>query len=430
MPCFLSDAGGRSVMRLTYGPMNPGRLEPFRPSAEARSGPGKYLAFQIDSGGWNNILMQFEIMAVLAWLTGRTMVLPPKTRMYLLGEGHLSLLDFFDRDALDRHLDVLTPEEFIAREGLTNELATHEGFHRHMSEHGHSPGWNGMRDALAYPDNALTSRFELIPRLFGRRPVGIVGEVEDCDILYFPTTKKHRMFGVAEVFFLFGDPRDERRARTLLRDSIRYRQEINELAEAALQSPALAGKDFGAMHIRRGDFQYHNTRIEAASILAHTENLFRRGQTIYVATDEQDPEFLGPLRDRYDVVTLGDFAPDLVSAIPYHWLGIIETLICAAAPDRFVGTRLSTFSARISILRGHMSLTPESDLAGIDTALYYTQPPFRHASAEAQHPYGKPTSKHVDELGETDQSWWESQWHTPVWGRAYKAVWAETGVDD
>jgi len=260
--------------------------------------------------------------------------------------------------------------------------------------------------------------------------VGIVGEVEDCDILYFPTTKKHRMFGVAEVFFLFGEPQDERRARTLLRDSIRYRREIIEQAEGALRSPPLAGKDFGAMHIRRGDFQYHNTRIEAANIVAHTENLFRVGQTIYVATDEHDPEFLKPLRDRYSVVTLGDLDADFVAAIPYHWLGIIETLVCAAAPGRFVGTRLSTFSARISILRGHMSLTPESDLAGIDTALYYTQPPFRHTSSQSREPYGKPAAKHADALGETDQSWWESQWSVPVWGRAYKAVWAETDVDD
>lgn len=417
------------MTRLTYGPTNPGRLDLFRPAADARSGPPKYLAFQIDSGGWNNILMQFEIMVVLAWLTGRTIVSPPATRMYLLGEKHLSLLDFFDRDALDRHLDVLTSEEFITREDLGDELATHEGFHRYMSERGHSPEWNGMQNALAYPENALTARFELIPRLFGRRPVGLVGEVEDCDILYFPTNKKHRMFGVAEVFFFFGDPRDECRARTLLRDSIRYRRDIIELAEEALQSHALAGKNFGAMHIRRGDFQYHNTRIEAERIVAHTENLFRPGQTIYVATDEQDPEFLKPLRDRYDVVTLGDLDADFVAAIPYHWLGIVETLICAAAPGRFVGTRLSTFSARISILRGHMSLTPEGDLAGIDTALYYTQPPFRHTSPEAQNSYNKPTAKHIDALGETDQPWWESQWHTPVWGRAYKAIWAETDVE-
>jgi hypothetical protein len=286
-----------------------------------------------------------------------------------------------------------------------------------------------MGDALAHPPDALTARFELIPRLLGRRPVGIVGQTDTCEILYFPATKEQRMFGVAEVFFLFADPRDERRARALIRDAVRYRPEIIRLAEAALQSRALAGRSFGAMHIRRGDFQYHKTQVSAESIVAHTANLFSLGQTIYVATDEQDAEFLRPLRERYDIVTFSQLDPEVISAIPRHWMGIVETLICAAAPERFAGTRLSTFSARISILRGHMSLTPESDLAGIDTALYYTQPPLWPSSAEALRPYGKPVAKHEDELGETDLPWWESQRLVPVWGRAHKAVWAETGVD-
>ena len=418
------------MVHLTYGPKVSGRRDSFRAAQAAKSESSKYISFETDSGGWNNILMHFEIMVVLAWLTGRTMILPPRTRMYLLGNEHLSLLDIFDRKALKRHLDVLTPEEFAAAEGLGDDFAKHEPFHQYMSERAYSPGWNAMDDALVHPADALTARFELIPRLLGRQPVGVVGETENCEILYFPTTQQHRMFGVAEVFFLFSDPRDERRARTLIRDAIRYRREIIGLAEAALQSPVLAGKDYSAMHIRRGDFQYDETWIDAGSIVAHTENLFRPGQTIYIATDEQDPAFLQPLRGRYDIVTLGQLNADVVSAIPYHWLGIVETLICAAAPDRFVGTRLSTFSARISILRGHISLSTDSDLAGIDTALYYTQPPLRHASAESLRPYVKPSTKHADALGETDQPWWESSYQVPVWGRAHKAVWAETDMDE
>ncbi|MDA1316212.1 MAG: O-fucosyltransferase family protein [Acidobacteria bacterium] len=423
------DSLDRKAVRLSYGPTL-GCPEFARPMKAADSGPARYLTFDTDSGGWNNILMHFEIMVVLAWLTGRTIIVPPATRLYLLGNETLGLLDFFDRESLEKYLDVLTPREYAASEGFGEEFATHERFHQHISERGYSPGWNAMEDALAHPPHALTARFELIPRLLGRRPVGIVGEADTCEILYFPASKKHRMFGVAEAFFLFADPLDERRSRSLIRDAIRYRPEIMRLAEAALQSPALAGLSFGAMHIRRGDFQYDKTQISAESIVAHMANLFSPGQTIYVATDEQDLEFLQPVRERYDIVTLGQLDPEVVSAIPHHWSGIVETLICAAAPERFVGTRLSTFSARISILRGHMSLTPGSDLAGIDTALYYTQPPLWQPSAEAQRPYGKPLAKHVDEFGETDLPWWESRRHVPVWGRAYKAVWAETIVDE
>jgi hypothetical protein len=230
------------------------------------------------------------------------------------------------------------------------------------------------------------------------------------------------MFGVFEAFFLFADPTDEHRARTLVRDAVRYRPDLVDLAERALRSPSLAGRAFSAIHIRRGDFQYKETRVGAADILRHTERLFTPGQTLYIATDETDPAFLDVFRRRYDVITFADLGPDLV-AVPFHWKGVVETLVCAAAPGRFVGTRLSTLSARISILRGHLSRTPDRPLTGIDTALYYTQPPLWSAGRDDSRPYREPVGKHEDEFGETALPWWESCWTTPVWGRAHQAIW-------
>jgi hypothetical protein len=180
------------------------------------------------------------------------------------------------------------------------------------------------------------------------------------------------------------------------------------------------------MHVRRGDFQYKETRIAAESILRHTNNLFRSGQTIYVATDEQDPAFLDTLRERYEVITFGMLGEKFASQVPPEWTGIVETLICAAAPERFVGTRLSTLTARIGTLRGYLSSAPNSALSGIDTALYYTQPPISPATPDEGKPYGEPRGKHVDEFGETGQPWWESICTVPVWGRAHRAIWAET----
>ncbi len=62
--------------------------------------PSRYLAFNADFGGFNNILMQFEIMVVLAWLTRRTLILPPPRPFYLLGEEPYTLEDFFDLASL------------------------------------------------------------------------------------------------------------------------------------------------------------------------------------------------------------------------------------------------------------------------------------------------------------------------------------------
>lgn len=44
----------------------------------------KYVSFEFDRGGWNNIRMSMEIVFVFAAATGRTIVLPPEMPLYLL----------------------------------------------------------------------------------------------------------------------------------------------------------------------------------------------------------------------------------------------------------------------------------------------------------------------------------------------------------
>ena len=363
--------------------------------------------------------MQFEIMVILAWLTRRKLVLPPPRPFAHLGPQPRSLMDFLDLEALRRHVDVLTAEEFAPAQG------DHESFHAHLRDRGYSPGWNALEDVLIHPPNALTKRFELIPRLCRRRPVGITGEVDSCETLYFPMSKEHRMFGVFEAFFFFGDPQDEHRARALVRDAVRYRPEIWRLAERAMAQPPLAGEPFSSMHLRRGDFQYRETRIGPHEILRHVEKLVPAGATLYLATEETNAEFLGPFQERFRVVRFENLAQEVIACTPPHWIGIVETLLAAAAPGRFIGTRLSTFSARISTVRGHLS-NGAGRYSGIDTALYYTQPPLEHARPEELRPYGPPLRPHEDEHGETGTPWWKSIYREPLWGRAYKAVWADT----
>mmetsp|Transcript_9258 Transcript_9258/g.20460 ORF Transcript_9258/g.20460 Transcript_9258/m.20460 type:complete len:210 (-) Transcript_9258:1868-2497(-) len=44
----------------------------------------KFLTFEPDRGGWNNIRMAMETILVMAHAMGRTVVLPPENHMYLL----------------------------------------------------------------------------------------------------------------------------------------------------------------------------------------------------------------------------------------------------------------------------------------------------------------------------------------------------------
>jgi len=85
----------------------------------------KYLTFEPDHGGWNNIRMSFETIVVMAHAFGRTLVLPPKKKMYLLGKENISFETFFHLDSIKHHLkglNVISMEEFLRREGLTGNL--------------------------------------------------------------------------------------------------------------------------------------------------------------------------------------------------------------------------------------------------------------------------------------------------------------------
>jgi hypothetical protein len=58
--------------------------------------PEKFLTFEPDNGGWNNIRMSMETVLAMAVAMGRTLVLPPEQGMYLLGKenGIVSMILF------------------------------------------------------------------------------------------------------------------------------------------------------------------------------------------------------------------------------------------------------------------------------------------------------------------------------------------------
>lgn len=90
----------------------------------------KYVTFEPDVGGWNNIRMQFELVLVYALATGRTLVLPNDQPMYLLMEGKAKqnqhgFDDYFPFDWIATRMPVITMKEFLEREGITGRLLMH-----------------------------------------------------------------------------------------------------------------------------------------------------------------------------------------------------------------------------------------------------------------------------------------------------------------
>jgi hypothetical protein len=114
-----------------------------------------------------------------------------------------------------------------------------------------------------------------------------------------------------------------------------------------------------AYHIRRGDFQYKDTRLSAEEIYGHTKHLLNRNVSnlIYIATDERDKTFFKVfLNSGFEVRFLEDYAgPARLKEdhnINQNHIGMIEQVICANA-HTFIGTMYSTFTGYITRMRGY-----------------------------------------------------------------------------
>jgi hypothetical protein len=101
---------------------------PFR----SKSGqPRRYMTFEPDGGGWNNIRMAMETVLGLGIAMGRTVVLPPEQRMYLLAKDRgrqktdFGFADFFPMHELateNAGLEMITMQEFLQAEAMTGNL--------------------------------------------------------------------------------------------------------------------------------------------------------------------------------------------------------------------------------------------------------------------------------------------------------------------
>ena len=120
---------------------------------------------------------------------------------------------------------------------------------------------------------------------------------------------------------------------------------------------------YAAIHIRRGDFQYKDTRLPIETIFKNVDDLLEPGQLIYILTDESNHtlfheanqngnykynmKFLTDYKDHVDFLSQSDGDPNIS--------GMVEQLIATGA-DIFIGTPHSTFTSYITRLRGYRGI--------------------------------------------------------------------------
>jgi GDP-fucose protein O-fucosyltransferase len=172
------------------------------------------------------------------------------------------------------------------------------------------------------------------------------------------------------AYLFFQDWRQDLQMKRFARDNLRFSdiiqctaarivRAVREIAQQAAGGHNNGGS-FDSMHVRRGDFKNlatYNESLDGAERII-TDRYFTKFRTVYIATDEQDKTFFGPLHHHYNILFLQDF-DHLLKGVDPNYYGMIEQLVCSRG-DKFVGTLYSTFTSYVNRVRGYHAQKSQS----------------------------------------------------------------------
>lgn len=167
------------------------------------------------------------------------------------------------------------------------------------------------------------------------------------------------------AYLFFEDWKQDLWTKRFVRDHLRYVDEIQCAAARVVVEMRKKSREnghggvFDTLHIRRGDFQYKDTRVPADVIYENIKDVLQEGSTIYVATDERDKSFFNVLHEHYRLYFMDDFK-DALGDVNSNFYGMIDQRI-ASRGDTFVGTFYSTFTGYINRMRGYHSQKLKAD---------------------------------------------------------------------
>ena len=375
------------------------------PFASSDTSEKRYITFEPDRGGWNNIRMALEIVLVFSAATGRTLVLPPHTPFYRLtdvsgkGAKHHGFADFLDLEhpALRNKVEMISMTEFLEREGggkmftlppgeegkMIKNSADHcfymaksnyscEHIYSFLRREGFVPELQAGSSCLivdkehqaakvSYTDEELIGLLpedeqEKISKFCkGRKPTFFGSELDTAPLIHFQGGEKtHRLLNHFYSYLYFVDEKIDHYYKRFVRDFMHYGDNIfctaGKIVSVLEEEAAKAGTSFSAMHVRRGDFQYKKVKITAEDWYENTKDLFTDPkEIIYIATDEKDHTFFEPLAKHYNLRFLDDFKQVAkLGDVDPNLFGMIDTVI-ASRGRLFVGTWYSTFTVSRSL---------------------------------------------------------------------------------
>ena len=418
------------------------------------SGNDQYVLFLSDCGGFNNIRMGFEFVYMHAWVTKRTLVLPPPHPWYLFDFGPWARMEPKPTDSkvtdyselfflphLKAGVAVISAEEFRKREGKRLNLPDSlmkadfarsagrrewEAFVKDSSRHP-LMDWNPLARVLFWPSIAEVEAGWAakggVPRSYihHRKPVEYTRTHRDAPVVAFPSCAgkdedNMRYLGQLASFVLFPpDSMLTKAYKRALRDYVHFPPQAFEIAARVVH--ALGLNQYAAMHVRRNELQYKEVFLSGPEMYENVKALLKDGEPIYIATDEKQEDYFAAFEAKHVVYRWKDlFTPKGKNAlvgvdIPRKLEGCIEQIICAGARV-FAGTLESTFSSYIFRLRGYVKAP--------NTQIYFNTEKY---SGRVESDWAVTWAK-KPEKGQMYQSEWRNMWmdlddpesHDVSWG--------------
>jgi len=338
------------------------------PKKESRPGHPhmQYLLFDIDKGGLNNIRIGWEVAGVIAYHTGRTLVLPPAVPFYMIDWGgpqfkpvkhgtKSRVEDFVSLSQLKSGLPTLTFAEFRAQASKALNIS------KHMTDQEVLDSW---QDRTQWETFSADNICEL--NIYNTPAKAIyIKQGEDAETGRIFVCSEWTKLGTPKMTLDGQHWTVPEPASSLLKNNFIWNDEVFQLAALIVQDLGIF--QYNALHARYGDFQFKEARNSGKNIgstwfesrLGH--QLFRDA-TLYVATDDTTDALIESFRSQgINAKWSKDYfqnphspIADLLEhkgAVRVNQLkGPVEQLVCAFGRI-FVGTRYSTFSGYINQLR-------------------------------------------------------------------------------
>jgi len=306
----------------------------------------KYISFDWWWGGFNNIRMCYEMVGAMSYVSGRKIILPPPGYCLFLSEHQdkktfWDIWEVLDKKAFTDNFDCVDYNE-TSLVKYSSKIQNYDGICKDIKcilFNDKDINWGPQKfigQGLIYHSIEDINHFNE----FNCDKRQLYDIMCDDEIIHFP----RNLLGHFGYHVYAPNTSAQEIIRQKIKRGIKFHDKYIQKANSIMDG------DFDAVHIRRGDFKYTQTSW-TEDMYKNLLNLLnanvRKNVPLFIATDETDYTMFDFLKKTYNIFFLKDFCEvGKAEAL------VLDTLICSNA-YQFYGSRMSTFSDYINIIRGY-----------------------------------------------------------------------------